>query len=238
MSEYIGNAGDRITIEVTYKKRFEYTTYYTYYGESHNIFKMEDADGNVLVWNTTGWLQDKKFVAENGMCHPIWEGSKVLLTATVKEHSEYKGTKQTVVSRPKFTLIELAKSPDEIAREREEAAKQKRDDQLASIAEGDIIREMPYRQYKAHYADCETVIDSYNAKYSTVQVIIRNGRLKPNGTRDEHYSGYEFTANDGSKVCYRAISEETARKRLMKEHPDDREWECTEIFDYRVHRIW
>lgn len=232
MSEYLGNVGDRITIEVTYKKRFEYTTYYTYYGESHSIFVFEDAEGNCIVWNTTGCIRTKER-------RLVCEGSKLLLTATVKEHSIYRDTKQTVVSRPKFEAIEFAKTPDEIAREREEAAKQKRDAQLASIAEGDIIREMPYRQYKAHYADCETVIDSYNAKYSTVQVIIRNGRLKPNGTRDEHYSGYEFTANDGSKVCYRAISEETARKRLMKEHPDDREWECTKIYNYRnVHRIW
>lgn len=248
MSEYIGAVGQRISVEVTYVKRCEYTTHFTYYGETHNIFKLEDASGNCIVWDTTGWLEDKKFVDKNGMCKQIFPGSKLLLTATVKAHSEYKGTKQTTISRPRFTLIELAKSPDEIQREKEAAQEQKRQEQLESIKGTDFIWEMPYQQYKEHYSDCETVVGSYDNKTDsrgyqhgkpTIKVIIREGRLKNSGVRGEHYSGFEFTADDGTKVVYRAISEETARKRMKKEYPNSDTWECTHIYNYRDnHRIW
>jgi hypothetical protein len=33
-------------------------------------------------------------------------GSTVTMRATVKDHSEYKGTKQTVITRPKVSHIE------------------------------------------------------------------------------------------------------------------------------------
>lgn len=241
MSEYIGTVGQKITVEVTYKKRCEYTTHYTFYGETHNVFRLEDESGNCIIWNTTGWLEDKKFVNEDGMCKIITEGSRLLLTATVKEHSEYKGTKQTVISRPRFKLIELAKTQDEIRQEKIEAQK-------ATIGENDFVWEMPYRQYKEHYSDCETIFDSFDRHEDrhgnclsdpTIKVIIREGRLKKSGVRGEHYSGYEFTADDGTKVCKRAISEETALKRIRKEYPNIKNWELTQIYNYRdVHHIW
>lgn len=247
MSEYIGTVGSKISLEVTYKKRFSYYTYYTYYGEEHFIWILEDADGNCIVWNTTSWLEDKKFVDEHGMCKPIFEGSTLLLTATIKEHSEYNGTKQTVVSRPRFKLIELAKSPDEIAKEREAEQKRKKQEQLNSLSVNDFVWEMPYKQYKEHYSDCETLVGSFDNKtdsrgvshgHPTIKVIIREGRLKNSGVRGEHYKGFEFTSPDGLKTVYRAISEETARKRMKKDYPDCDNWECTHIYRYETHRIW
>ena len=250
MGEYIGSVGSKISVEVTYKKHTSYQTHYTYYGETHNIFILEDASGNCIVWNTTGWLEDKKFNEKNGMYMTIFPGSKLLLTATVKEHSEYKGTKQTVISRPRFKLLEMAKSPEEIRREREAEQERKRQEQYDSIKGNDEIWEMPYKQFKEHYSDCETIIDSYDEHldsrgnptgHPTIKVIIREGRLKNSGVRGQHYKGFEFTTGTGSKVCYRAISEETARKRMKKEFPDRNTavWECTKIYNYQdVHRIW
>lgn len=240
MSEYIGTVGARFTAEVTYKKRFEYSTHFTYYGESHNVFKMEDEAGNCIVWDTTSWLEDKKFVDQFGSCRHIWEGSKLILTATVKEHKEYKGTKQTVISRPKFQLVELAKSPDEIQMEKEAEKKRKIEEQMETITSDDFIWEMPYKQYKEHYADCETIIDSYNSHEdsrvripATIKVIIRAGRLKNSGVRGEHFSGYEFTSPEGKFTCYRAVSEENARKQLLKDFPEATDWECTRVYRHR-----
>lgn len=243
MSEYIGAIGQRITVEATYTKRCEYTTHYTYYGETHNIFKFEDASGNCIVWNTTGWLEDKKFVDKHGMCKLIFPGAKVQITATVKEHSEYKGTKQTTISRPRFKLIENGKSPEEIQQEREAEQERKKQEQLDSIKGDDFIWEMPYQQYKEHYSDCETVIDSYDNHTDnrgfqhgkpTIKVIIREGRLKNSGVRGQHFKGFEFETDDGKKVCYRAVSEENARKQMKKEFPNSDGWKCTNIYRHKV----
>lgn len=241
MSEYIGKIGERITLAVTYKKRFEYKTHFTYYGETHSVFKLEDENENCIVWDTTsGWLEDKKLVDENGMCKPIWEGSKLLLTATIKDHKEYKGTKQTTISRPRFQLVELAKSPEEIQKEKEAEDNRKKEAQMATITDEDYIWEMPYKQYKEHYADCETIIGSYNSHEdsrvripATIKVIIRAGRLKNSGVRGEHFSGYEFTSPEGKYTCYRAVSEENARKQLLKDFPEATDWECTRVYRHR-----
>lgn len=242
---HVGEIGKRVKIAVTYKARFEYTDYkFSYYGTSHLTHIFEDADGNVLVWKSTNMVEYINDGSENpkrkGDVEFVTRGSKVELTGTVKEHGEYKGTEQTVVTRCKFKLIEQAKTPDEIQREKAEA-------QQASISENDFIWEMPYRQYKAHYSDCETVIGSYNEHTNsrgvphgepTIKVIIREGRLKKSGVRGEHYKGFEFTADDGTKVVKRAISEETALKRIRKEYPCCTNWECTKIYNYRDHGRW
>lgn len=238
MSEYIGSVGSKISVEVTYKSYGEYQTHYTYYGETHTIYIFEDAEGNCIVWNTTsGIVEDKKVLDKNGMSQVIYRGSKLLMTATVKEHSEYKGTKQTVVSRPRFKLIELGKSPEEVQREREAEKKQRIQDQMDSIKGEDFIWCMPYKQYKEHYSDCETVYDSYDKETGEISVIIREGRLKNSGTRGEHYKTFEFTADDGTVCKYYAISEETARRRMKKEFPNSDGWECTHIWNHQRGKV-
>lgn len=243
---YIGEIGKRITIIVTYKKRYEYTDYkFSYYGTTHLTHIFEDEAGNTVVWKSTNIVETindgKDDPNRKGDVVFIPTGSTVELTGTVKDHSIYKDAEQTVVTRCKFKLIERAKTQQEIQQEKTEA-------QQASIGENDIVWEMSYRQYKAHYSDCETVIGSYNDHTDshgnrhgdpTIKVIIREGRLKNSGTRGKHYSGFEFTGNDGTKVVRRAISEETALKRLRKEYPNVENWECTKIYRYGdVHRIF
>ena len=234
MSKHLGTIKSRITAEVTLTGIFAYTDYkYSYYGTTHYTYIMTDAEGNSLVWKTTNdlmlWDEKKE---ENDM---IRKGDTMSITGTVKEHTDYKGVPQTVLTRCKFSLVSHAPTEDALN-------KAKAEQQMQTLEKGDFIWEMPYRQYKEHYSDCETISGSYNdhngEKHPTIAVIIRNGRLKNSGVRGKHYSGYEFIANDGTKAVRRAVSEENARKRLEKDYPELNGWECTKIYDYRNHRCF
>lgn len=242
---YIGEIGKRLTVKATFKKSVEYTNYkFSYYGTTHFIHTFEDEAGNIIVWkstNTVFYLNDgKENPARKGDTEVITRGSVVELTGTVKDHSTYKDTEQTVVTRCKFKLIERAKTAAEIQQEKIEA-------QNASIGANDFIWEMPYRQYKEHYSDCETVIGSYDDHTDsrgnrhgdpTIKVIIREGRLKKSGVRGEHFYGFEFTDAEGKTICVRAVSEENALKQLKKKFPSVTNWECSCIYKHRgVHRI-
>lgn len=81
-SEYVGNVGDRITVEVETIKCV--TGWDTQYGVTF-IYKMVDAAGNVYTWKTSKSVEDKKST----------------ITGTVKEHKEYRGVKQTELTRCK-----------------------------------------------------------------------------------------------------------------------------------------
>lgn len=80
---------------------------------------------------------------------------------------------------------------------------------------------MLYRQYKAHYADCQTVPDSYDKVAKSIEVIIPESRMKPSGVRGQRFSGYQFDLIDcnGERghVCYRAVCEENAEKRFLSD---------------------
>ena len=81
VSEYQGNIGDRLTIEITVKRAVQLNGFY---GPS-TMHIMEDAAGNIFVW-TTG--------------SRTWEeGSTKVIKGTVKDHREYKNAKQTVLTR-------------------------------------------------------------------------------------------------------------------------------------------
>lgn len=92
VSEYVGNIGERISTQVTLEHIFAYErcAYRGYGTEYVRIYKFRDDNGNVLVWNTTGFLK-------------LQDGDKVTITGTVKEHSEYKGEKQTSLQRCKVS---------------------------------------------------------------------------------------------------------------------------------------
>jgi hypothetical protein len=237
---HIGEIGKRVTVAVTYKKSFSFVDYkYSYYGTTNYTHIFEDGEGNTIVWKSTNPVEYVNDGSENpnrkGDLEFIPEGSAVELAGTVKEHGMYKDTEQTVVTRCKFKLVERAKTKRELDA-------QKAEEQMASITDGDEIWEMPYSQYKEHYADCETVIGSYNdhcdthgscRSRPTIKVIIREGRLKASGVRGKHFKGWEFTSPEGKITCYRAVSEENARKQMMKDFPNAAEWKCTRIYDHR-----
>ena len=89
VSQYVGTVGEKITVTAKY----DHTAYYdTQFGTTyiHNFITL---DGNLLVWKTgsVGNLA-------------IDENSVVEISASVKDHSEYHGKKQTALIRCKINL--------------------------------------------------------------------------------------------------------------------------------------
>lgn len=58
------------------------------------IHTFRDADGNVLIWKTS-----------SNSLPDMESGDQVQIKGTVKEHSEYKDEKQTVLTRCKVTKV-------------------------------------------------------------------------------------------------------------------------------------
>lgn len=79
-SEYVGNVGDRITIQIADFKIV--TSWETEYGLT-KIFKIVDTDGNIYTWKTSGGIAD---------------GTEIIV-GTVKAHNEYRDVKQTELTR-------------------------------------------------------------------------------------------------------------------------------------------
>lgn len=92
-SQYIGEVGERITLDAIY----EYTAWFTvrgFYGGEDTIYIHNFRTGdNKLVWKTS-----------KGTPQLINEGDKVRLVGTVKEHKEYKGEKQTALTRCRIEI--------------------------------------------------------------------------------------------------------------------------------------
>lgn len=82
MSEYVGNIGERITAEVKDVKLV--TSWETVYGWTH-LYKFTTPENNTLVWFAS------KCIDEN----------VTKIAGTIKDHKEYDGEKQTVLTRCK-----------------------------------------------------------------------------------------------------------------------------------------
>ena len=81
-SEYVGNVGDKIEIEVTLKAIYGFETTYGW----KQILSFRDNNGNVIVWKTTSGA-------------PCEKDETVTLRGTVKEHTIYRDIKQTILTR-------------------------------------------------------------------------------------------------------------------------------------------
>lgn len=88
-SEYVGNIGDTLTLSATLSSVSTFETHFTYYGETNYIYKFTDENGNSIVWKTASFQK-------------IEEGKTYEIKGKVKEHNEYKGDKQTVLTRCKI----------------------------------------------------------------------------------------------------------------------------------------
>ena len=93
-SQHVGNVSDKITVT---GKPSVVTSWQTQWGYT-TIYKIVDADNNVFIWKTSGDLiaQD-----ENGYDVYTPDMEEVTVKATIKEHNEYNGEKQTVLTRCK-----------------------------------------------------------------------------------------------------------------------------------------
>lgn len=226
------------TVTLTGDYSFTRRAYSGFRDETVHIYKMTDTEGNVYVWKTTAHLKMETILGnpedesrEVDTYFPR-KGDVISIKATVKGETEYKGEPQTEVNRVVVTEVI---SKYEVAVTKAKAEKQK---QSVDLEAGDRIVEMFYRNYKKHYADCETIEGSYDDEFGIIKVIVRAGRMKPSGTRGEHFKGYELQNELGHTTTYRAVCEDNAIKRANKEHPGHT-WECIHIYDHRaVHRIW
>lgn len=95
-SQYVGEIGERMTIKATYIHGIWFTvrSFYGFGDDTMYIHKFKDENDNVFVWKTGRGLGT------------ILDGSAVTLVGTVKEHSEYKDEKQTVLTRCKVTEVQ------------------------------------------------------------------------------------------------------------------------------------
>ena len=90
-SEYVGTIGDKVELELTIKFIRTFESLY-YNGADTAIIVCEDADGNAVVIKTT---------TSTKLYDSIDEENTYTVKGTVKEHSEYKETKQTILTRCK-----------------------------------------------------------------------------------------------------------------------------------------
>ena len=75
--------------------------YETQYG-TMNVYTFVDDDGNVYVWKTS---KDMGYCV-NGYWQVSEKGSRLTLTGKIKDHKEYKGVKQTMLTRCKYQQME------------------------------------------------------------------------------------------------------------------------------------
>lgn len=85
-SNHVGNIGDKLELDVTY----EASRWTTNDAGGFYIHQFVDAQGNVLKWMTGKEIEADK-------------GTMVKLRGTVKNHNEFKGAKETIVTRCKVS---------------------------------------------------------------------------------------------------------------------------------------
>lgn len=113
-SEWMGQIKKKLTVRIVSHKTIQYEVQYGYYPTLKNIHIMKDAEGNVYKWSTENGLEYLEEVDseskhyymsdEDGHkwdYHFIEDDEAFTITGTVKEHTEYEGVKQTVLTRCK-----------------------------------------------------------------------------------------------------------------------------------------
>lgn len=87
-SAYFGTVGEKLSgIELTFKNEFYFETQFG----GMCIYIFEDSDGHQFKWNTS-----------TGFSTSLEKEEVIKINATIKEHSEYNGIKQTVLTRCKL----------------------------------------------------------------------------------------------------------------------------------------
>lgn len=94
VSQYVGAVGAKIVTEAVFEHTATVHFRMGWMEQTMHIHSFRDSDGNLLVWKTSS----------NGLWD-LEEGCKVKITATVKEHAEYRDEKQTVLTRCKIVKI-------------------------------------------------------------------------------------------------------------------------------------
>jgi hypothetical protein len=100
-SQHVGEVGQKIEMKVKYIKSASWDVRFAqgYWGTSTQyIHTFVDEEGNILVWKTSNSLG--KWIDGNWKAYH--SGDQLILKGTIKDHSEYEGQKQTVLTRCKI----------------------------------------------------------------------------------------------------------------------------------------
>lgn len=99
-SEYQYSVNDHVNLNLMVLSCREFDSYY---GTKH-VYTLVDDNGNVYTWFTTKFLAyfDKDDCDNDVFADP---GDTVHIKGTVKEHTEFRGTKQTVLTRCKVLNV-------------------------------------------------------------------------------------------------------------------------------------
>jgi hypothetical protein len=84
--EYFGNPGDKIIKELLLNNIF---SYFSMFGMV-NIYQFLDDENHMFIWKTTSVTSE------------LYKNEKYKVKGTIKEHNEYNGVKQTVITRCKI----------------------------------------------------------------------------------------------------------------------------------------
>ena len=86
---FVGTIGEKIITDLILDKCFVFYNNYSYYNDCSYKYIFHDIDGNVFVWSTSKELDD---CADNDRCI-------IKVKGKIKEHREYKGIPQTILTR-------------------------------------------------------------------------------------------------------------------------------------------
>lgn len=94
-TEYFGNVGDKIGMMMYLTHIGQYTTQYSFYSETQYVYTFDDHGGHCFVWKTTKDPVELNVEAKTSM----------YVKGTIKGHNEYKGRKQTLLTRCKISSV-------------------------------------------------------------------------------------------------------------------------------------
>lgn len=114
--QFIGKVGDRIQMEVTFIRSFEYTVSFGWQTTNMTGYIFKTDDGNTLVWKTSGSGLYYDVVLppdavnycgtdEDGNKYDMvspHEGERITIKGTIKDHQEYRNVNQTILNRVKW----------------------------------------------------------------------------------------------------------------------------------------
>lgn len=98
-SKFIGDIGQRLTVDIATVKLLN--IYDGYYGSTWR-YQIIDAQGNVFMWDASNSIWDT-FRVKDSLNGDVVEGLPLQLVGTVKKHDEFRGIKQTWLTRCRVT---------------------------------------------------------------------------------------------------------------------------------------
>jgi hypothetical protein len=102
-SQHVGNVGDKIVFDT---EIIRIGSYSSDFGNGHYII-FKTSEGNTLVWYTTSnsFILELESLTKKTLNWPDLVGLKVQIKGTIKAHKEYRGEKNTVITRVKVLKL-------------------------------------------------------------------------------------------------------------------------------------